>query len=160
VITSLCWFNIQPIHFAKETAKGYDQFLKKKGKDHMSIRFITKTIHAYLDYPVAISLIAMPFILGLGSTNKLAIWVSVVTGIAAFVLTLFTDHKLGLIRIIPYWAHVRVDFLVGVTFILVPFIFKFSGLDAWYYWANAAAVLTAVSLSKPGALSEDEPAAI
>ena len=103
---------------------------------------------------------AMPFILGLGSTNKLAIWVSVVTGIAAFVLTLFTDHKLGLIRIIPYWAHVLVDFLVGIIFILVPFIFIFSGLDAWYYWANAAAVLTAVSLSKPGALSEAEPAAI
>ncbi|MGH1404999.1 MAG: hypothetical protein ACRBBJ_00405 [Rhodomicrobiaceae bacterium] len=68
----------------------------------MSIRFITKTIHAYLDYPVAISLMAMPFILGLGSTNNLAIWVSVVTGIAAFILTLFTDHKLGFIRIIPY----------------------------------------------------------
>jgi hypothetical protein len=158
--TSPLLFQHKSDSFRKSRSKGARQILKKKGKDHMSIRFITKTIHAYLDYPVAISLMAMPFILDLGSTNNLAIWVSVVTGIAAFILTLFTDHKLGLIRIIPYWAHVLVDFLVGITFILVPFIFNFSGLDAWYYWANAAAVLTAVSLSKPGALSEDETAAI
>lgn len=116
----------------------------------MSIRFISKTIHAYLDYPVALSLITLPFLLNLGNSNPLTLWVSVFTGCAALTLTIFTDHKLGLIRIIPYWAHVTVDFLVGVTFLFVPFIFKFVGLDAWYYWANAIAVLTAVSLSKPG----------
>ena len=27
-------------------------------------RFVTKTLHAYLDYPVAVSLIALPFALG------------------------------------------------------------------------------------------------
>lgn len=126
----------------------------------MSIRFISKTIHAYLDYPVAFSLMAMPFILQLGSSNNLAIWVSFAAGLAALILTIFTDHKLGLIRIIPYWAHVAVDFLVGVSFLFVPFIFNFQGLDAWYYWANAAAVLTAVSLSKPGALSTDDPTTV
>jgi len=126
----------------------------------MSIRFISKTIHAYLDYPVAISLMALPFLLQLGNTNSLAIWISVITGIAAFILTVFTNHKLGLVPLIPYKVHITVDFLVGMTFIFVPFIFKFSGLDAWYYWANAVAVLTAVSLSKPGTLNEEDPATI
>jgi hypothetical protein len=32
-------------------------------------RFVTKTMHAYLDYPVAASLIALPFVLGLGGSN-------------------------------------------------------------------------------------------
>ena len=122
----------------------------------MSIRFISKTIHAYLAYPVALSLITLPFLLNLGNSNPLTLWVSVFTGCAALTLTIFTDHKLGLIRIIPYWAHVTVDFLVGVTFLFVPFIFKFVGLDAWYYWANAIAVLTAVSLSKPGTFGDVE----
>lgn len=36
------------------------------------MKFITKTIHAYLDYPVAVALMALPFILGLGSASLIA----------------------------------------------------------------------------------------
>jgi hypothetical protein len=107
----------------------------------MNIRFVTKTVHAVLDYPVALSLVAMPFLLGIGRDNPLALWVSVATGIAAFVLTLFTDHKTGIIRVLPYRLHVGVDRLVGILFIAVPFALGFQGLDAWYYWLNGVAVL-------------------
>ena len=107
----------------------------------MNIRFVTKTVHAFLDYPVALSLLATPFLLGIGSSNPLALWVSVVTGAAAFILTLFTDHKTGVIRVLPYWLHVAVDRLVGITFVAVPFVLGLHGLDAGYYWANGAAVL-------------------
>jgi hypothetical protein len=107
----------------------------------MGIRFVTKTVHAYLDYPVAISLMVMPFILNLGQTNPWEIRVSFACGVAAFFLTLLTDHKTGLVRVIPYWGHVAVDRLVGLVFIVSPFVFGFSGLAAWYYWLNAAAVL-------------------
>ena len=113
------------------------------------MRFVTKTIHAYLDYPVAVLLMTMPFLLQLGSSHAFAKWLSVSTGIAAFVLTVFTDHKLGIIRVLPYSVHLAVDFVVGVVFVLAPFALGFSGLDAMYYWANAAAVLTVVSLHKP-----------
>lgn len=112
-------------------------------------RFITKTIHAYLDYPVAIGLIIMPFILGLGVTNVLAFWLSVITGIAAFILTVLTDHELGLIRVLSYSLHLTVDFLVGVTFVAAPFLLGFNGLDAAYYWILGATVLIVVGLHKP-----------
>ena len=115
----------------------------------MSARFVTKTIHAYLDYPVAFSLMILPFVLQLGSSNPLAFWLSIVAGAAALVLTVFTDHQFGLIRVIPYKAHVAVDFLVGLTFLLAPFLLGFSGLDAWFYWINGAAVITVVSLNEP-----------
>jgi len=29
---------------------------------------------------------------------------------------------------------------------------RFAGLDAWYYWANGAAVLLVISLQKPEAM--------
>ena len=115
----------------------------------MSARFVTKTIHAYLDYPVAFSLMILPFVLQLGSSNPLAFWLSIVAGAAALVLTVFTDHQFGLIRVIPYKAHVAVDFLVGLTFLIAPFLLGFSGLDAWFYWINGAAVITVVSLNEP-----------
>ena len=112
------------------------------------MKFITKRIHAFLDYPVAIALIALPFLLGLGSSNPLALRLSVATGIAAFILTLLTDHHLGALKVIPYKFHLIVDFAVAVVFILAPFIFSFKGIDAYYYWINGAAVLTVVSLHK------------
>lgn len=113
------------------------------------MRFVTKQIHALLDYPVAIALIALPFLLGLGSSNPLAFQLSVVTGIAALILTILTDHQTGLIRVVSYQAHLAVDFLVGLTFLLAPFIFSFEGMDAYYYWINGAAVLFVVSMHKP-----------
>ena len=105
------------------------------------MRFVTRHIHAYLDYPVAVSLIVLPFLLSLGAVNPAAKWLAVATGIAAFVLTLLTDHELGVVKLLPYWFHVAVDRLVGVTFIAAPFVLGFGGLDAWYYWANGATVL-------------------
>ncbi|WP_299184766.1 hypothetical protein [uncultured Aquimarina sp.] len=113
------------------------------------MKFVTKRIHAFLDYPVAIILILLPYILGLGSSNPMALYVSVATGVAAFILTLLTDHNLGVYRIVPYKVHLIVDFLVAVVFIIVPFILSFQGIDAYYYWINGAMVLIVVSLHKP-----------
>ena len=114
----------------------------------MSIRFVTKEIHAFLDYPVALGLMVMPFILGLGEVNPLAFWLSFATGVAALVLTLLTDHHLGVFRVLSYQLHLIVDFLVGVVFVLAPFILGLSGLEAAYYWVIGGTVLLVVGLHK------------
>ena len=113
------------------------------------MKFVTKQIHAYLDYPVAMALIALPFLLSLGASNPLALQLSIGAGIAALILTLLTDHQLGVFKVIPYRGHLLVDALVGVVFLIAPFVFSFEGLDAYYYWINGGAVLTVVSLHKP-----------
>ena len=123
----------------------------------MKPRFVTKTIHAFLDYPVALALISLPFILNLGSSHPFALWLGVGTGIAAFVLTLFTDHHLGVFRVLPYSLHLAVDGLVGIVFLLAPSIFGFNGIDAWFYWANGLAVALVVSLQKPEGISAEIP---
>ena len=112
------------------------------------MRFVTKTIHAWLDYPVALALIALPFLLGLGASHPLALAISPVVGVAAFVLTVFTDHHLGLIRVLPYRLHLAVDLAVGLLFLALPFALGFAGLDAAYYWLNGAAVVAVIGLSK------------
>src|ERR1700745_2420772 len=110
----------------------------------MSFRFITKSIHAYvIDYPFAIFLLAAPFVLKLG---PIAMWLSVVVGVAALLLPAMTDHQTGLVRIIPYWLHLWVDRAVGLVFVIAPFAFNFAGLDAWYYWVLAAGVLLSTSV--------------
>ncbi len=115
----------------------------------MSFRFVTKTMHAYLDYPVALALITLPYLLNLGQSNPIAFWLSFVTGLAALALTILTDHETGLIRILPYSLHLKVDFAVGVVFLAAAFALGFSGIDFAYYLVNALAVLTVVGLHKP-----------
>lgn len=110
---------------------------------------MTKKIHALLDYPVAAVLMTTPFLLGLGKSQPSALWLSVTTGIAALILTLLTDHHLGVFRILPYRFHLAVDFAVGVIFLGAPVALGFQGLDAMFYWINGAAVLSVVSLHKP-----------
>jgi 4-hydroxybenzoate polyprenyltransferase len=113
----------------------------------MPFRFVTKAIHAYLiDYPVAIVLIGAPFVLKLGQSSPIAMWLSVVTGVAAFLLAAITNHQTGLIKLIPYWMHLWVDRAVGLVFIIASFVFSFTGLDAWYYWVMAAAVILTTSV--------------
>ncbi|WP_300015439.1 hypothetical protein [uncultured Roseobacter sp.] len=117
-------------------------------------RFITKSIHAYLDYPVALGLMAMPFLFGLGAGNMLAFWLSVVTGVAAFALTVLTDHHLGVFRVLPYSLHLAVDGLVGVAFVAAPLLLGFAGIEFWYYMVLGLTVLAVVGLHKP----DEEPA--
>lgn len=113
------------------------------------MRFVTKTIHAWLDYPVALALITLPFLLGLGASHPLALAISPVVGVAAFVLTVFTDHHLGLFRVLPYRLHLAVDLAVGVLFLVLPLALGFAGLDAAFYLLNGAAVVAVIALSKP-----------
>lgn len=97
----------------------------------------------------------LPFVLGLGAGNPLAKWLAVATGATAFVLTLLTDHELGVFKVVPYWLHVAIDRVVGVTFIAAPFVLGFTGLDAAYYWVNGATVLLVTLL-----LNAPEPAQV
>ena len=115
----------------------------------MSLRFVTRSVHAYLDYPVAVALMVLPIVLGLGQSNPMALWLSVVTGGAAFVLTVLTDHHLGIWRVLPYKFHLAVDLIVGITFLFAPSLFGFTGIDALFYWLNGAAVVVVISLSAP-----------
>lgn len=54
---------------------------------------------------------------------------------------IFDLHHLGVIRVIPYKIHLIVDLLVGIVFLIAPFLLAFEGLDAYFYWLNGAAVL-------------------
>jgi len=88
-----------------------------------------------------------PFLLNLGESSHLAIWISVLTGVAVFAASFLTDYKLSLLRIIPFQGHLAIDLVVAISFMIIPFAFGFTGQDAAYYWFNATVVFLVVSLS-------------
>jgi hypothetical protein len=121
----------------------------------MNIRFLTPTLHGVVDYLAAASLLTMPFVLGLGPLAK---WLAVGTGLAVIVTSLLTDYRFGAVRVLPFKGHLAIDALVATAFAVAPSLLGFTGLDAWYFWVNAAAVFAVVALSTPGEASEHSPA--
>lgn len=73
----------------------------------------------------------MPFVLSLGESNPAALYLSVMTGVAAFLLTVLTDHHLGVFRILRCKLHQAVDLAVCLTFLVVPSVFRFGCRFFW-----------------------------
>lgn len=107
---------------------------------------ISQKFHAFIDYPVALGLIVLPFLFGF---TGLAFALSIATGIAAFLLTALTDHETGIIRVLPYKLHLAVDGLVGATFVAAPFVLGLQGLEMAYFLVLGATVLVVVGTHKP-----------
>lgn len=113
----------------------------------MKLRFLSSTNHGIVDYVAAIALIIAPFILKLGGSNPLALWISVASGIAVIIVSLATKYRYGAFKIIPFGGHLTLDLLVATAFMLIPFLFEFEGMDEAYYYINAAAVYLVVAFT-------------
>ena len=114
----------------------------------MKLRFISPNLHGVVDYTAAIGLISLPFLLQLGDTQPAALWLSVVMGVAVVLVSLLTDYRLSMAKTIPFDLHLAIDLAAATTFMIAPFLFHLEGLDAYYYWANAAAVYLVVALTE------------
>ncbi|GHE66467.1 MULTISPECIES: hypothetical protein [Roseivirga] len=113
----------------------------------MKFRFISPTVHGIIDYSAAVALISSPFLLGLGESSPMAKWLSVVTGVAVIIVSLNTTYKFSILHTIPYNGHLLIDLMAATTFAAAPFLFHFTGIDMYYYIANAVVVFLVVALS-------------
>ena len=109
-------------------------------------QLFSRKFHAYIDYPVALGLLLMPLLLGFGSAAAL---LSVLTGIAALLLTAVTDHETGVVKLLPYNVHLAVDAIVGLAFLIAPFALGFTGLTMAYFVVVGATVIAVVSMHRP-----------
>ncbi|MDX1507301.1 MAG: hypothetical protein R3358_03400 [Woeseiaceae bacterium] len=116
----------------------------------MNIRILTPAIHGLLDYAAAAALIVLPFLLKLGDTAPLALWLSVIGGIGLIAYSLATDYAFGVFRVVSFRGHLLLDLLAAVAFAAAPFVFGWGGLTLAYYLVMAAGVLVVIAVSDPG----------
>ena len=114
----------------------------------MNLKIISPTIHGLLDYAAAAGLIVLPFILDLGATSPLALWLSVAGGIGLIGYSLLTDYTFGPFGVLPFRAHLALDLTAAVAFFAAPFVFGWGGLVAAYYAVMGAGVVAVVLLSQ------------
>jgi len=105
-------------------------------------------VHALLDYPVALALIAVPFLLDLERYGEAAAAVPVVIGALLLVQATVTDYEFALEPAIPLPAHLAVDVVAGVALAASPWALGFAdeGTAAWLGHVVAGAWLVAAGL--------------
>lgn len=89
------------------------------------MRFIPTRIHGMLDYIVGVLLIFAPRIFNFENTG-VASQLPVFLGVATIVYSLLTRYELGLVKVIPFKAHLTIDFLSGVLLLVSPWAFGFA----------------------------------
>jgi hypothetical protein len=97
------------------------------------MRFISPAVHGFLDYVIAIVLIAEPFVLFSKTVDPLVYYFPVVAGVGLVGYSLLTDNSMSARCLIPFKLHLMIDLVAVVTFIALPFILEFGGIERLFY---------------------------
>jgi len=89
------------------------------------MRFISRKVHAVLDYIVGVLLIASPWLFNFADIAG-AKWVAIIIGIVMLGMALLTDYEGGVRKIIPMSGHLTMDVIAGILLIASPWLFNFS----------------------------------
>lgn len=88
-------------------------------------KVLKPTPHAVIDYAMAGTLMAAPWLFGF-SDNKTATANSVVSGVAVLGLSLMTRYPLGAAKVVPFPVHGVVETLAAVMNTAAPWLMGFS----------------------------------
>jgi hypothetical protein len=88
---------------------------------------VSLSLHVLIEYGVGVLTILAPFLFSFDSTAADA--VSVLVGAGILVLAVVTDAPTGIARSLPVASHVVIDYVLGLFFIVAPFVLGFSGDD-------------------------------
>lgn len=92
------------------------------------MNFLTSKSHAYLDYLTSIFFLAAPSIFNLSETGT---YLAYTLAAVHFLMTILTGFSPSLIRIIPFSVHGKVELVVSIVLVAVPWLLSdfFNGTD-------------------------------
>ena len=112
------------------------------------MKFLTSKLHGLGDYAAAIVLIVAPFILGLDEQSVIAHWFSVAGGAGLVAYSLATDYTFSAVKAIPFKTHLLLDSLVGIAFVILPFVLSLDGIAFIYMIVMGTGVLLVVAVTQ------------
>ncbi len=109
------------------------------------MKIINSTLHGFIDYLVVLFLWLSPSLFGMEHFTAMFTY-----GLGAIhlVLTLTTNYKAGLIKLIPLPVHGWIELLVGVALIILAFtLFSADPVGKIFYLVFGAVVLLTALIS-------------
>ncbi len=99
---------------------------------------LSRKTHAMLDYGSAILLFAAPWLFHFADVDA-ARTLCIVAAILILAMSLMTDYEASLVKLIPMKIHLMADVLLGLFFIVSPWLLNFS--DETYLFHVAMGVV-------------------
>ena len=100
------------------------------------MQIITPRVHGILDYLVGAALIAAPFLLDIDGLPALVVQVF---GAIAIAYSVITDYPLGVLKLLSYQHHLRVDVVWGVLLAASPWLLGFGHEPARFWICHVGA---------------------
>lgn len=114
----------------------------------MNIRIFSSNMHGVLDYAAAIALIIAPMILHLEMHSLLVYWFSIVAGCGLAFYSALTNYLLGVVKVLPFKAHIILDSIASLAFILLAFYHEGTVVSMVYCLVMGGGVIVAIALTK------------
>ena len=112
------------------------------------MRFISARFHGFLDYAVALAMIAAPLLLDFAAISVAAAAISVAAGLGLVAYSLVTDYSAGVRDLIPWRVHLALDAVAATALLAAPFALGFSGIARGFFVVVALAVLVVVATTE------------
>jgi hypothetical protein len=128
-----------------------------------SLQVISPRMHGMLDYPTGAALLAAPNLLGLADEGGPAAMVPRALGAMILGQSAMTDYDMGLVKALPFKAHLALDYLAGPLLALSPFLFGFRRKPARSWLPHVLAglyVLVTTLMTRPHARPRLTPQAL
>jgi len=87
------------------------------------MKIISPTLHGVLDYLTCGLFLVAPSLFGFTGTYA---HVCYLLAGGYLLISLLTNMPLGLLKMIPFWLHGRLEFVSGLVFIASPWLFGFA----------------------------------
>ena len=87
------------------------------------MKMINSKIHGFLDYGLAAVFLIGPSILNFSAPMA---QISYSFGIVALAVGILTDFPLGLVKVIPFRVHGKIDLVLSVMAVLIPWLMNFA----------------------------------
>jgi hypothetical protein len=120
-------------------------------------KLISRQTHGVADYSYATLFAVAPELVGF-TDEEIAARLSRVVGGGVALTSLLTRYELGLIRVLPFKAHLVADVAVGLLTLAAPFAFGFSGNKRarnFFVGMGAFSILAGL-LTEPEEMREEE----
>jgi hypothetical protein len=97
--------------------------------------FISTAFYGVLNYIIALTLIASPWLFDLVKVSSAALLLPIYIGWLQLIMAIFSNNETGFIKRFPMATHLTIDALMGFVLAVSPWLYTFSNSkinpDAW-----------------------------
>jgi len=93
--------------------------------------FISTAFYGVLNYIIAFTLIASPWLFGLKDVSSAAFLMPLYIGWLQLIMAIFVDNETGFVKQLPMQIHLALDVAMGFILAVSPWLYTFSSKAFW-----------------------------